>query len=198
MSKSRNFISLTITLFLISLLTPVFSSAEEKMDEEMMKKWAEYASPGENHKILNYFVGDWDYSFSWKMSPNAKPTKASGTSSGKWILDGRFVKLHAKGTYMGNPFEGFGHMGYDNASGKYTGLWIDNMSTGMMKSWGYYYPSSKKFVEWGKVIDPIFGKQAFRAVTTLINDNKYSYQFYMTDESGKEIQMMEIVYTRKK
>ncbi len=185
-------------LFLLSSFAITSLHAEEKMDDQMMKAWAEYATPGEHHKVLDYFVGDWDYTLGWKMSAKDKATKSSGTTTAKWILGGRYIKMHAQGTSMGQPFEGFGHMGYDNATKKYTGLWIDNMSTGMLKSWGYYYPSSKKFVEWGKFHDPILGKQAFRAVTNIKKENTFTYEMYITGEDGKEFQMMKIKYTRKK
>lgn len=190
---------LITALFLFSSVSLVSTNAEEKkMDEQMMKAWSEYATPGENHKVLDYFVGEWDYTLEWKMSAKDKATKSSGTTTGEWILDGRFIKMNAQGTSMGQPFEGFGHMGYDNATKKYTSLWIDNMSTGMLKSWGYYYPSSKKFVEWGKFMDPIMGKQAFRAVTDIKKDNKFTYEMYITGKDGKEFELMEITYTRKK
>ena len=186
-----------ITLLFVSASFPSLIYAEEKMDDQMMKAWAEYATPGENHKVLDYFVGDWDYALEWKMAAKDKPTKSTGTTTAKWILDGRFIKMHAQGTSMGQPFEGFGHLGYDNATKKYTGLWIDNMSTGMLKSWGYYYPTSKKFVEWGKMFDPVLGKQAFRAVTNIKKENKYTYEMYITGKDGKEFRMMKITYTRK-
>ena len=198
MYKTRLYFYLIAALFLFSSssMTSLFAE-EKKMDEEMMKAWAEYATPGENHKVLEYFIGEWDYSLGWKMSAKDKPTKSSGTTTGKWALGGRYLKLHAQGTSMGHPFEGFGLMGYDNATKKYTGLWIDNMSTGMLKSWGYYYPSSKTFVEWGKFHDPIMGKQAFRAITNIKKNNKYTYEMYITGEDGKEFRMMKIKYTRK-
>ena len=199
MYKSRKYFFFFAALFLVfSFSMNSLLADENKMDEEMMKAWDDYATPGENHKVLEYFIGEWDYTLGWKMSAKDKPNKSSGTTTGKWVLDGRYIKMHAEGTSMGQPFEGFGLMGYDNATKKYTGLWVDNMSTGMLKSWGYYYPSSKRFVEWGKFFDPILGKQAFRAVTNIKKDNTFTYEMFITGEDGKEFQMMKIKYTRKK
>ena len=192
-------LSLFISLILgFHTLLLTASAEEKKVDDAMMKKWMEYSTPGENHKVLDYFVGEWDYSLNWQMSPKDKPSKASGTTVGKWLLDGRFLKLHAKGTSNEKPFEGYGVIGYDNVAKKYNGIWIDNMSTGMMKTWGYYYPSTKTFVEWGKFKDPVVGKQAFKGVTTIKDNDKYTYEMYVTGADGKEFRMMEIVYTRKK
>ena len=197
MNYRKSFFLSVITLLFVSASFPSLIHAEEKMDDQMMKAWTEYATPGENHKVLDYFVGDWDYALEWKMSAKDKPTKYTGTTSAKWILDGRFIKMHAQGNSTDHPFEGFGHMGYDNSTKKYTGLWIYNMNTGMLKSWGYYYPASKKFVEWGKMFDPVLGKQAFRAVTNIKKENKFTYEMYITGEDGKEFRMMKITYTRK-
>ena len=195
----RLIVSLIFSCILGFYFFSASASAEEKnMDDPMMKKWAEYATPGEHHKVLQYFIGEWDYTVSWKMSAKEKPEKSTGVTVGKWLLDGRFLKLHANGTSQNKPFEGYGLIGYDNAAKKYNGIWIDNMGTGMAKSWGYYYPSANKFVEYGSFNDPIFGRQAFRGVTKIKNNDKYSYEMYITGADGKEFRMMTIDYTRKK
>ena len=194
------FLSIFFSLFMgFNVLSVTASADEKKMDDAMMKKWMEAATPGESHKVLEYFIGEWDYTLSWQMSAKDKPQKATGTTVGKWLLDGRFLKLHANGSSMdGKPYEGYGLLGYDNTKKIYTGIWIDNMSTSMMKSWGYYYPEGKKFVENGSFIDPIFGKQAFRGVTTIKDKDKYSYEMFITGADGNQFRMMEIIYTRKK
>ena len=196
----RIFLSLIVAFALgIHALSLTASAEEKKMDDAMMKKWMEAASPGENHKVLDYFVGEWEYTLNWQMSSKDKPQKANGKTVGKWLLEGRFLKLHAKGSSMdGKPFEGYGLLGFDNTAKKYTGIWIDNMSTSMLKSWGYYYPEGKKFVEYGSFKDPIFGKQAFRGVTTIKSDDSYTYEMFITGADGNEFRMMEITYTRKK
>jgi len=195
----RFYLSLFLALVLgFQILSSTVSGEEKKMDDAMMKKWVEYATPGENHKALDYFVGEWDYSLTWQVSPDKNPEKATGTNVAKWLLDRRFLKIHAKGNSKEKPFEGYGLHGFDNAAKKYIGIWIDNMGTGIAKSWGYYYPSAKKFVEYGSFNDPIFGKQAFRGVTTIKNNDSYTYEMFITGADGNEFRMMEIVYTRKK
>ena len=195
----RFYFSLFLSIILgLHLITLTASGDEKKMDDATMKKWTEYSTPGENHKVLDYFVGEWDYSLTWQVSPDAKAEKATGTTVAKWLLDGRFLKVHAKGGSEDKPFEGYGLLGYDSLAKKYKGIWIDNMGTGISKSWGYYYPSSKKFVEYGSFNDPVFGKQAFRGVTTIKNNDNYTYEMFITGADGNEFRMMEIVYTKKK
>ena len=195
------------TLFIITAISFThlsYSLAEtepekkEMMMKEEMKKWMEYATPGEHHKKLDYFVGEWDYTIKWWMSPDSKPESATGTTKNIWLLDGRFLKIHAKGNSTEQPFEGYGIMGYDNMSKKYRGTWIDNMGTGMMNSWGQYYPSGNRFVEHGKFNDPLHGKRLFKGVTTIINNDKYTYEMYITGPDGTEFKNMILNYTRKK
>lgn len=172
-------------------------SAEKVMDP-MMQKWMEYATPNENHKALEVLVGKWDHVVQWKKSPDAKVEESNGTSETSMIMGGRFLQHKVQGISMGKPFEGMGFIGYDNAKKHYNSIWFDNMGTGMMKAFGKYYPSTKKFVEHGKFVDPVMGTRAFRGVTEIINNDKHIYEIYVTGPDGKEFRMMKIVYNRKK
>lgn len=46
--------------------------------EEMMDKWKEFATPNENHRVLDPITGSWDYKIRWWMSPDAAPKSADG------------------------------------------------------------------------------------------------------------------------
>ena len=87
----------------------------DKMKAEAMAKWQEYATPGEGHKVMEQLVGNWDYSLKYWTSPDTPPEESTGTNDIKWILDNRFLEMNVKGTSMGQPFEGMGIIGYDNA-----------------------------------------------------------------------------------
>jgi len=178
---------------------PAKTDAMDKMHQEMMAKWQAYAMPGEGHKALEPLVGNWDYTISWWETPGSQPQKSTGTSEVKWILSGRFLEQTAKGSAMGQEFEGMGIMGYDNMKKEYTGIWMDNMGTGMMTSTGSYDPSTKSFTETGSFSCPQEGgEKSFRGVTAFMNPDKYTYEMFAADKDGKESRMMEIVYTRKK
>lgn len=179
---------------------PAKQDAMDKMKQEMMAKWQQYAMPGEGHKALEPLVGKWDYTVSWWETPDAQPQTSTGTSETKWIMGGRFLEQTAQGTAMGQEFHGMGLMGYDNMQKEYTGVWIDNMGTGMMTSTGTYDAASKTFTEKGSFSCPQDegGEKDFRGVTTLVSADKYTYEMYIKDKDDKESRMMEIVYTRKK
>ncbi len=167
------------------------------MSEEMMAKWKEYATPNENHKILDQLVGDWEYSIKSWMSSEAAPEEATGTAQAKWIMDGRFVEQTVQGTHMGESFVGQEVTGFDNATKEYVSTWFDSMGTGMMIAKGIYDPASKILTESGDFMCPLRGQMKFRWETKIIDQDNYIFECYTNDQSGKEYKSMEIVYKRK-
>ncbi|HWP91425.1 MAG TPA: DUF1579 domain-containing protein [Thermodesulfobacteriota bacterium] len=166
--------------------------------DAMMEKWKEYATPNENHKVLGALVGDWDYTVKWWMTPDGEPEVSTGTSEVEWIMGGRFIQYEVEGTSMGQPFEGLGITGYDNEKKQYRSVWIDNMGTGIMTASGSYDPNTKTITDQGTFSCPAEGEKAFRAVTKIVDNNNFTYEWYMNGPDGKEFRAMEIVYTRKK
>ena len=162
----------------------------------MMATWQAYASPNDNHKVLNPLVGTWSHVAKWWMTPGSQPETSKGTSETKWVMGGRYLLHVAKGMSMGQPFEGMGFTGYDNGRQTYQTIWMDNMGTGMMIGEGSYDPGKKTLTDHGRFTDPMIGQRSYRGVMTLIDDDRYSYEMYVADENGMEFRMMEILYTR--
>ena len=197
-----------LILFIVFTITLCFgiagiSNAEQKEDMNKMKaeamaKWQEYAAPGEGHKIMEQMVGNWDYSLQYWSSPDAPPEESTGTNDIKWILGNRFLEMDVKGTSMGQPFEGMGIIGYDNAKKEYVNTWVDTMGTGMMNATGSYDAKTRTMTEKGTFTDPMTGQQSFRGVTKFIDNDKFTYEMYISSPGGEEMRVMEINYTRKK
>lgn len=166
--------------------------------EEMMAKWKEYSTPGESHKALDALVGKWKYTMQWWMDQGTPPEITKGTASIRWILGKRFVEQIVLGTFMGQPFEGRGIFGYDNATKLYQTLWIDNSGTGMMLGSGMFDQKANVFSESGKVSCPINGTMPYRAATTLIDTNHFRYELFMTAPNASESRVMSIEYARVK
>jgi len=191
-----------LVLFFVSAAVNVVILAQQPQSEEeqkMMKLWTEYATPGENHKFLEYFVGDWDVTAKTWMKPGAEPEVSKGENTSKMILGGRFLKSHMKGTMMGMPFEGLSITGYDNFKKECVTMWIDNAGTGIYQTSGTMDKASKTRTETGLWDDLMTGgKIKVRWVTKIIDDNKYEFVMYSTDSTGKEFKSGEIIYIRKK
>ena len=174
-------------------------ATEAGMDEAMMAKMQEYSLPGEGHQILNYFVGDWEYTMKWWTSPESEPEESTGTGSIISVMDGRFIEQIFEGAFMGQPFTGRGTLGFDNLKKEYVFTWIDNMSTGIMSSTGTYDEVSKTLTETGSHSCPISesGVRSFRGLTKIVDDNAYTYEVFTDDPMGNEFKSMEIMYKRK-
>ena len=164
--------------------------------QAMMATWQAYASPNDNHKVLNPLVGTWSHVVKWWMTPDSQPETSKGTNETTWEMGGHYLRHSVKGTSMGQPFEGMGFTGFDNAKQIYQTIWMDNMGTGMMIGEGTYDPSKKTLTDQGRFTDPMIGQRNYRGVITFIDDDHHSYEMYVADQNGNEFRMMEIMYTR--
>jgi len=169
---------------------------------EMMKKWAQYATPGEAHKRLDGIVGKWEYESSWCMKPGDEPQVCKGTTELKWIYDGRYVQQVANGPAMepnGPPFEGTGLYGYDNAKKQYVTTWHDNMGTGIMLGYGTADASGKEITFSGESVNPMTEQnEKWRFVLKLVDKDKFTCEMFGPGPDGKDFRQMLLTYTRMK
>ena len=171
-----------------------------------MKQMMELSKLNENHKLLKDLAGTWSYNVTMWMDPNAPPTKSSGTSVTKPIMEGRYfvtdVTGHMKmpgpdGKMKDVTFKGTGMDGYDNVKKKFVSSWGDNMGTGIMLSEGDYDPATKTFT-YTSEYEAIPGmKTKARQVVKVADKDHHTFEWY-EDRGGQEVKTMEIDYTRKK
>lgn len=198
-----------VVLLALVILVAGESVAQEKKNatkkmpsqEEMMKRWQEAMTPGDAHKKLEAFVGVWSAEVKmWMNGPNGEPTISKGTSENKLVLGGRYAQQDFTGEMMGQPFIGVGYTGYDNFRKKYTGFWIDNMSSAMSTQDGKLDKDGKTFTMWGKMDEPMTGEKGKRVkyVTRVIDNDKHVFEVYDVTAYGDKKPTMRITYTRKK
>ncbi|TWT44211.1 hypothetical protein RAS1_06200 [Phycisphaerae bacterium RAS1] len=164
------------------------------MTQEMMDEFAKAGEPGENHKLLEAFVGNWKMEVKSMMGPG-EPDVTSGTSTVKPIMGGRYFVDEVKGSMMGAPFEGMGVTGYDNLQKKFVNTWIDSASTGIFMSIGDYDAKSKEFTYRGDLVMPGGQKMKIRMVIRIVDKDKHVFEWHQTEPEGEK-KTMEIVYTR--
>jgi hypothetical protein len=175
------------------------AAAGHDPEQEMMQKWAEYATPGEAHERLAKHAGEWDYTMKWWMAPDAPPEESSGTMSASMSMDGRYLIEDWEGTAMGQPFKGHAITGYDNFNQEYVSTWIDNMSTGIMVSSGNIDPAQDALVTTGTFDDIMTGEKdkTMRGVSKLLDENTLHVEMYVPGPDGQEFKTGEIHATRK-
>jgi len=169
-------------------------------EEEMMAAWAKYAQPGEPHKKLQAMAGSWNFTTRWWQDPSAAPTESKGTSEAQTILGGRFVQESVTGEMQGSPFHGIGITGYDNFKQKYVTMWMDEMSTTVMISYGTPDVSGKVITFEGTYDDLATGQKdkKFKSISRIVNDDKHIYESYEYGADGKEFKNFDVTYSRKK
>lgn len=169
--------------------------------QKEMEAWMKYATPGENHKLLEYMVGDWTYtSKMWDCrAPEAPPQESAGVATSRAIMGGRYFISEHSGQFMGEQFEGIATTGYDNYRKKFVGTWVDNMGTGIMNMEGTYSPATRTFTFNSEMDDFIGGgpKIKIRETIKLVDKDTHVLEWFETRD-GKEVKTMEITYKRKK
>jgi hypothetical protein len=155
----------------------------------------------EAHAKLEPFVGTFTSQVKMWMGPG-EPMESTGTMVNEWDLGERFLKQ----TYTADPndgpfpdFEGRGYFGFNTATNKYEGFWIDSASTMMQTEAGDLDAAGRRWEMSSEMPDPSSGKtMTKRSVCTVIDDDHHTLEMYFTMPDGNEMKCMEIAYTRVK
>ncbi|MBI3725213.1 DUF1579 domain-containing protein [bacterium] len=191
----RGLISGAALVFATALITGRVVS----QDNDATAAWLKLASPGPFHEKLKPLAGTFEATTKFWAAPGAAPTEAHGTSVHKLILGGRYLQqdYEAKSGDV-VTMAGHGLMGYDNVKKKFTGVWVDTLSTSVMSSLGTCDESGKVITSTSEWDDPATGKPAkHKAVVTIESDQKHTYELYYTSPEGKEWKALEVVYAKK-
>ena len=114
-------------------------------------------------------------------------------------LGGRYQVANHKGTFMNMPFEGTSTVGFNNASGKFSQTWMDNMATGIMYMDGTYDEATKTISFSGECVDPMTKKpKKMRQTYAVVDKDTRKMESFDTSPDGKEYKSMEIIMKRKK
>ena len=193
---------LSLAAALLLLCTTAYAQHDHgtkkpQMDPAMMEAMMKAGTPGEAHKKIDAFSGQWNAKVTFWTVPGADPMTMEGTAESRWILDGRYLEQRFKGTFMGAPFEGLGYTGYDNVKKRYWSTWIDNMSTGIMTSTGSADGATWTFS--GTMPDPMTGKEMQSDSKIIVQDaDHHVMEMWGPGPDGKMYKNMEIAYARRK
>jgi hypothetical protein len=169
------------------------------MDEKaMMEAMAKIAAPGEQHKKLDAFAGKWDTKITMWMAPGAPPATSVGKSTNTWVMGGRYLEQRYEGSWLGQPFTGLGYTGYDNVTKSWWGTWIDNASTGIMKSEGKMEGDNVWTFD-ARTADPMSGQMMdVKEKITIRDKDHHVMEMWMPGPDGKMFLSMVIDYSRAK
>lgn len=168
--------------------------------QAMMAEWARIAAPGDAHKHLDYFVGEWRTKTKIYMGGPASPAMQSqGQSEMKWVLGERFIMDEHKGSTMGQPYEGIGLTGYDNYRNTYIRSWCSTQGTNMLTMTGTRHPKTGVFTYYGQMDEPslhVTGRTV-KYVTRIVDANHFSFEI-IDLHAGDDYKVVEVSYERIK
>lgn len=162
-----------------------------------MDAYTKAGAPGAPHLAMAATAGDYDLEVRSWYEPGGPPAEDAGTATRRMILDGRVLVETLSSTMMGMPFTGQAMTGYDNVTGEYWSTWMDSMSTGLMVSHGSCDAlGACSFA--GSWNDPVTkGPVAARMTSRWTSPATQLFEMFGPGKDGREMKMMEIVYTKK-
>ncbi len=161
-------------------------------------EWAALSKPGESHKLLERFAGNWDVRITFWSSPDAAPQDSHGSSTLSWILGDRFLKEDFHGDVLGESYQGLGLMGYDAAARRFMTVWLDSLNTVIAVQQGSYSPESSTFELTGEIYDPLLGRnKKTRSEIKVISPDQYSVTMIDAAPNGAAFKSLEILYSRR-
>lgn len=166
--------------------------------KEMMEQWLALGKPGKPHAFFAQFEGKWDTLTRMWMAPGAPPMETEGAAEFKVFFGGRYLTQESASTMMGMPYQGMGITGYDNFKNRYEGIWIDNMSTSMLRFSGHLDRAGKVQTMYGEMDEPglkLHGRMV-KMVTRVVDDGKFVFEMYDLVVADDH-KVFEIIYTRK-
>ncbi len=88
-------------------------------------------TPGEGQKRLEPMIGTFAVTVLVWPSPGKPPLEYKGGAVNTWVLGGRYVQTMLSTVMDGEPFDGIGYYGFDNATRTYQATWMDSGSTAL-------------------------------------------------------------------
>ncbi len=159
---------------------------------------SEMGALAEAHKKFEPFVGTFKAEVKMWMGPG-EPFVSTGVMVNTLDLGGRFLRQIYTGDQTDGPFpnfEGRGFWGFNKATNKYEGFWIDSASTMMQTEVGAVDEAGKVWTMVGEMTDPTRNKMKKRSVITLQDNDHHKMEMFMAGPDGNEAKGMEISYER--
>ena len=167
--------------------------------EEMMKQAAKFTQPGEQHKLLERFLGKWK-TRSRVILPGQESPAEEGTAEGTWIMEGRWLKFSTKGSFFGMPSEGFSIIGYDNFKMSYVVTSVSSMDTAMVRSEGDLTPDGKSLILYGTLDEYLTGEndKMVKTAWRFHSEDKMTMEIHDLPIGEENTKVVEVEFTRVK
>lgn len=149
------------------------------------------------HERLAGLAGKWDVTVEYTFGDKRFLGKA--ICEAKLILDGKFLEQHYNSNLQGKPFHVFQILGFDVARQKTIEIMLDNLSTSVGHNEGSASEDGKVLTNLGEHLDPRTKKPyKLRTVYTILGPDKFTLEWFQTEQGGKEAKVVSMTHERKK
>ena len=150
-------------------------------------------------EVFKHDVGTWDCKVKLWMDPAADPQEGTGTEVNQ-MLGGMWLVSEFKGELFDSPFQGSGQFGYNAATKKYVGTWVDSMSPNAMTMEATWDAAKKTLTQLGTQKDPMGNDTKSKSTVVYTDHDNHVMTMYSLapDSKDKWVKNMEIIYKRKK
>jgi hypothetical protein len=183
-------IAISILLTIVGTMVLGQQDTSKNMDQ-MMKMM----QPGEHHRALDVYVGDWDVAVTFRMGSGPEQ-HVKATCTAKWILDKRYLQSEYSGDMMGMPYHAIQMVGYDNMKQKYFEVMFENLDTGVAHNEGT--GDGKTITCTGEIMESTGKPSKVRTVRTLKDQDHFNIEWFMVGANGKEVRLVLLEHTRRK
>ncbi len=137
--------------------------------------------------------GIWDAETEVRSGPGTPPLRSKGIFTNKRIGGGRWLIVDYKAD---SGFEGHGIYGWDAATEKYTGVWVDSMQVAISRAEGTWDAGTKTMTYHVEVTQG-GQKIRYREQTQTLPDGSQVYRNFVPTPDGRDFEMIRSTYRRR-
>lgn len=149
---------------------------------------------GPEFALLRKDVGEWDATITITPQPGAAPQASTGRLVGRLIAGGRWLITDFKNHTTG--FEGHGIYGFNVASGRYVGTWVDDMRTNLYVGEGEWDAASRTMTYVWKATMPNGQPMSWKETSHLVSDHEHLFRVLFPLSDSGEFEMMRAIYRK--
>lgn len=180
-----------------AVLRTVIQDPQAEM-EAMMKRMAQFTAPGENHKHLERFLGNWKTETSFLMGGQKSPAE-EGVASVEWLIQGRWLQSRGQGRMMGMDAETVMILGYDNFKMSYVGTVCNSLDTALNRFEGDLIQDGSALIAYGTLDEYLTGEhdKMVKYIWRFVSDDEIILEVHDLPIGETDTQVVEVKYTRK-
>jgi hypothetical protein len=153
--------------------------------------------PDAERGTLEAQAGTWDATVEAFLAPGP-PTTSSAVETNHLACDGRWLVTEFKGSFMGQPFEGHGVLGWDTFRKKLVGSWVDSAAAGLQTIEGAFDPEARILTLLAEGPDLSGKVVTSREITEWKSPDVRVLTIFNPGTLGKESIALRITYKRRK